>query len=170
MSPCSKMSGFVFLCHANFLLSDTIFRYVDISSAQLFTFPSYAWLPVVTLHYFLLPCLTRCNKIWQKARQVRNSGAELHILGKKKGKKKYHQFSAKSNQVANMWPASWRPIWKGTYTTSFPLYTISGWEGSVSRGRKMWTKGKKVHKSCLHGLHFVLSFGFLYFLFFLLGT
>jgi len=41
-------------------------------------------------------------------------------------------------------------------------------ERGLSAGEeKCENKGKKFHKSCLHGFHFVLGFGLLYFLFFL---
>lgn len=52
-----------------------------------------------------------------------------------------------------------------------PLPSLSiqlvGERGLSAGEEKCETKGKKVHESCLHGLGFVLGFGFLCFLFFL---
>lgn len=144
---CNKITEFVFLCHANFTFCyETIFKKEMWNSlphsCTIFQAMTGSWLShCVISHCHVWKDVTEYGRT-QDTSEIQ----ELKYNLKKKLKKNY-PFSAKSNQVANMWPSTWQPIWKGTYTTSFPLSTISGWEGSVSRGRNCETKGKKDHES-----------------------
>lgn len=135
---CNKTTGFVFLCHANFIFCfEIIFKKEMWKSLP----PSCTMFPSMTGCWLSHSVSSHCH-VW---RDVTEHGRTQDTSGIQElkykffwGKKMNYRFSAKSNQVANMWPSTWQPVWKGTYTTSFLLSTISGWEGSVSRERKMW--------------------------------
>lgn len=136
----NKITGFVFLCHVNFTFCfETIFKKQMWKSLP----PSCTMFQSMTGCWLSHCVISHCH-VWKDVAEYGRTQDTSEIQERKYqfwgGKNlKIYRFSAKSKQVANMWPSTWQPIWKGTYTTSFPLSTISGWEGSVSRERKMWS-------------------------------